>query len=192
MKSRYPAIKKVDGKVVCRGCGSDIPKGRQTWCSHECYKTRCPQMVIMAVRERDKGICQMCGLETVRRIVWWKDGETAQQQSERRKREKELKAEYDHITPFSEGGETILENMRTLCRKCHKERTAKWRKQKARKDRGIQDDLPTLAPYSESMVDSGRPNCFRTEPKLISPAARQPYLNPSVEPSSLKAAVRPS
>ena len=34
--------------------------------------------------------------------------------------------EADHIIPFSEGGETVLENMRTLCYPCHKHRTKKW------------------------------------------------------------------
>lgn len=33
--------------------------------------------------------------------------------------------------PFSEGGPTTLENMRTLCRPCHVEVTAMWRKAKA-------------------------------------------------------------
>lgn len=34
--------------------------------------------------------------------------------------------EHDHIVPFSEGGLTILENLRTLCGKCHKTRTKEW------------------------------------------------------------------
>jgi 5-methylcytosine-specific restriction endonuclease McrA len=94
-KSRYPSLKKVDGKYVCRGCGGEVPQGRQTWCSRECYKTHCPQMVNWAVRQRDKGICQICQLPAKR-------------------------PEYDHIIPFSKGGNTILENMRTLCTPCHK------------------------------------------------------------------------
>jgi 5-methylcytosine-specific restriction endonuclease McrA len=40
------------------------------------------------------------------------------------RRAKPKKPEYDHIVPFSEGGLTVLENMRTLCRPCHKARTA--------------------------------------------------------------------
>lgn len=34
--------------------------------------------------------------------------------------------EMDHITPFSEGGLTVIENVRTLCVICHKNRTKKW------------------------------------------------------------------
>jgi 5-methylcytosine-specific restriction endonuclease McrA len=43
--------------------------------------------------------------------------------------------EYDHIIPFSEGGLTLVENMRVLCRKCHKSRTALWRAEKAARRR---------------------------------------------------------
>lgn len=34
--------------------------------------------------------------------------------------------EMDHIIPYSEGGLTVLENVRTLCVVCHKKRTKKW------------------------------------------------------------------
>jgi hypothetical protein len=34
--------------------------------------------------------------------------------------------EMDHVIPFSEGGITILENVRTLCYLCHKKRTKQW------------------------------------------------------------------
>jgi len=36
--------------------------------------------------------------------------------------------EMDHVTPYSEGGLTVLENVRTLCIPCHKKRTKKWHK----------------------------------------------------------------
>ena len=35
--------------------------------------------------------------------------------------------EMDHIIPFSEGGLTVIENVRTLCALCHKKRTQQWR-----------------------------------------------------------------
>lgn len=36
----------------------------------------------------------------------------------------------DHIIPHSEGGEFVLENLRTLCVPCHKERTKQWHRAK--------------------------------------------------------------
>ncbi len=41
------------------------------------------------------------------------------------------KVNYDHVIPFSEGGLTVLENMRTLCEPCHKSRTKDWHKERS-------------------------------------------------------------
>lgn len=65
MRNRYPKLREgPDGKMICRGCGAPVPEGRQTWCSRECYKARCPQMVLFYVHQRDKGICAECGADT--------------------------------------------------------------------------------------------------------------------------------
>lgn len=152
MKNRYPKLIYRDGKPICRGCGGSIPKGRQTWCSAKCYDDFCPQRVIYFVKQRDKGICQLCGIDTKAETKAW---EQRKPQAPRyhdvwnkwpydiqgfqntpeyiafRKALKTWKAEspkpeYDHIKPFSEGGPTTLENMRTLCAKCHRTRTHDW------------------------------------------------------------------
>lgn len=62
------------------------------------------------VRQRDKHVCQSCKLDI--------------------KATMSLREEYDHIIPFSEGGLTVLENMRTLCSPCHNQRTREWKKAK--------------------------------------------------------------
>lgn len=38
--------------------------------------------------------------------------------------------EMDHVIPYSEGGLTVLENVRTLCLPCHKKRTKKWHRER--------------------------------------------------------------
>ncbi len=40
--------------------------------------------------------------------------------------------EMDHIIPFSEGGLTVIENVRTLCIICHKHRTKTWHKSRSK------------------------------------------------------------
>lgn len=97
--NRYPKIQK---KGFCRGCGHPIPSYRYTWCCYDCYKRFCPAEVFREVDKRDKRKCVICGSSN--------------------------KIEYDHIKPFSEGGLTIIENIRTLCINCHKKRTLNWRK----------------------------------------------------------------
>ena len=43
--------------------------------------------------------------------------------------------EMDHIVPYSEGGLTVLENVRTLCVICHRERSGKQAKERAARKR---------------------------------------------------------
>lgn len=157
MKCRYPKlIRDQNGRPLCRGCGKPVPKGRQTWCSNQCYAARCPGMVISAVFSRDKGVCAICGRDTIKLqracqrmlnraydLPWASPVLAGFGSKGERVRKAVHKAgfpgtyrqwwEADHIIPFSEGGETILENMRTLCVPCHRKRTRHWNKQKANK-----------------------------------------------------------
>lgn len=61
MKTRYPPIIE---KGKCRGCGSSVPKGRLTWCSTECFEKHDPATARWKVKQRDKGVCAMCGVDT--------------------------------------------------------------------------------------------------------------------------------
>ena len=165
-RSRYP---KQPEKKKCRGCHSDVPKGRSSWCSNKCYDTYEPRRVRWFCQERDKFICYHCGVDAERmrkryehackwempsQYSYFRDGVFQREQydravkislrHERRWREAAKKRittlrtagwpnhacrdwwEMDHIAPFSEGGLTILENVRTLCVVCHKKRTKKW------------------------------------------------------------------
>lgn len=170
-RPRYPDTVIENGVVLCRGCRKPVPKGRQTWCSNECYETKCPQRVRFHVWERDKGVCSDCGVDTQRmanrmqralrypEVSNWdysrgtmfnrEDYEKACKILVRHRTKvwnacAKRKAsmiqdgwpshtcrdwwEADHIIPHSEGGEYVLENMRTLCVPCHKKRTKQWHK----------------------------------------------------------------
>lgn len=127
-RGRHPVQqRREDGTWGCRGCGGEIPKGRQTWCSKACLKTWHPTFVLIEVRKRDHDVCSMCSFDmrkakeeyyAILRRRW--DGEDLPAP------EKPHKPNYDHIKPFSEGGLTVLENIRTLCEPCHKKRTKEW------------------------------------------------------------------
>ena len=154
-KSRYPALVKVDGKVVCRGCGAPVPKGRQTWCSRECYARNCPQMVMIEVRKRDKHVCQICkrhihelANEYIKSkpvfvtLKWGDPGYRAQLEAKWAWEKKIPNEEYDHIIPFSAGGKTVLENMRTVCSPCHKATPTYGSKVRKWKANHLQESLP--------------------------------------------------
>lgn len=90
------------------------------------------------VLARDRGICALCGIDTLllrRRIMRLPFAE----------RMRELKAmietgiiirgrktwwEADHIVPVVEGGDSNLENLRTLCTACHSDVTRALRERR--------------------------------------------------------------
>lgn len=143
-RSRFPIRqKRDDGTFGCRGCGSDIPKGRQTWCSSACVEKHEPRSVLEAVRKRDKGVCQRCSFDlSAARKEWRLRKPDSYGHEYRTWLREEPQEEYDHIIPFSEGGLTVLENMRTLCHKCHVQVTTEWRRSKKRNGQSqIQNQL---------------------------------------------------
>lgn len=137
-----------NGRNLCRQCHEEVGKGRRTFCSDECvHQWRITTDIGYArglVYKRDKGVCSICGLDTValqkqflaelkdrqqQRIPWtqWKQ-----------ERLKELQIpchrtsgdwwDMDHTLPVAEGGgEATLDNLRTLCVPCHHKVTAELR-----------------------------------------------------------------
>ena len=128
-RTRFPVqTRNADGKGLCRGCG-ELPKPPKTaWCSAACRERYHPSYVMSAVRARDKDVCAECrGDFSNSKRVWW-----GQTWNERMEASSRPIAEYDHIVPFSEGGLTVLENIRTLCTTCHAKRTADWYAERAK------------------------------------------------------------
>lgn len=136
-KGRFPIRqKREDGTYGCRGCGGDIPKNRQTWCSRGCAGRFHPSQVIASVERRDKGVCQLCGFDCAAAKREWRKavmdlGYSYEPCIAPMKVPRPPRAEYDHIIPFSEGGMTVLENMRTLCSLCHRKVTAEFAAKRA-------------------------------------------------------------
>ena len=136
-RPRYPEVKYgPDGKARCRGCGGEIPKGRYTWCSQECYDLHEPTRVKHLVWERSGGRCEWCGYDfkveekKYNDAYWEKYRARPMYSTYPIDVEKPRAREYDHIVPHSEGGEYSLENIRLLCSECHKKRTREWHREK--------------------------------------------------------------
>lgn len=66
-EARLP--KGPNGRALCRRCGTEVPKGRRTFCSaacvHEWQLETNPGYCRSQVFERDHGVCALCGLDTV-------------------------------------------------------------------------------------------------------------------------------
>ena len=130
-----------DGRVLCRWCAIEVPRGRRTFCSADCvheWKLRTdPGYLREQVFARDHGVCAACGTDTeLLRKEFRKLDYRARRQFLKEWKLKEgwrrSLWDADHIVPVAEGGgECDLANMRTLCLKCHRAATAELRKRLA-------------------------------------------------------------
>jgi 5-methylcytosine-specific restriction protein A len=119
---------------LCRWCRAEVQGRRRTFCSDACvheWKLRTdPGYLREQVFARDKGVCAGCGADTV---AMRRDMRKLDYAARRRllkewgQREGSRKSwwDADHAVPVAEGGgQCDLENMRTLCLKCHRTATA--------------------------------------------------------------------
>jgi 5-methylcytosine-specific restriction protein A len=122
------------GRALCRYCGLEVPPGRRTfcseWCVHEWRLRTDPGYLRDRVFARDRGVCALCAVDTVR--AW---NHLRRQRGAARQRAltawglrgltRRSLWDADHILPVAlGGGECDLSNLRTLCVKCHRAVTA--------------------------------------------------------------------
>lgn len=129
---------------MCRWCKGAVSGRRRTFCSDACvheWRLRSSTTYLReCVFERDRGVCALCGTDThrLRRKIMRLPF------TERMREIRALQArgavhrgrkswwEADHILPVVEGGDSNLENIRTLCISCHREATRALRVRRAR------------------------------------------------------------
>lgn len=130
-----------NGRNLCRWCNLEVPKGRVTFCSDWCveeWRLRSdPGYLREKVLARDRGICALCRVDC--EAVWRNLRRLRGAARLKLLRDWGLNPgsrkslwDADHIVPVVEGGgECDLENIRTLCLKCHRAATAELRKRRA-------------------------------------------------------------
>jgi len=126
-----------NGRVLCRWCSLEVPKGRLTFCSDWCvneWRLRSdPGYMREQVLERDHGICVECNVDCekeYRRLRRLKGAARVEGWAAWGLKPNQRRSlwDADHILPVAEGGgECDLANMRTLCLRCHREATAELR-----------------------------------------------------------------
>lgn len=106
----------------CAWCGSELPKGRRTWCGDRCadafWKNHWWSLARRAVKRRDKYACKRCGHKPPKRS-----------DPTYRKRRKTDRLEVNHIQQALGAHRSLsclhhLKNLETLCLACHKAVTA--------------------------------------------------------------------
>lgn len=120
----------ANGRRPCRWCHGPLPKGRSSWCSNDCVQSylmrKTWKYAARAVLNRDKGRCQICGIDLkrlkallretrgrgyafARWVLMWFDLMNRREVYD-----------IDHIVPRWRGGTNHPSNLRTLCVCCHK------------------------------------------------------------------------
>jgi 5-methylcytosine-specific restriction protein A len=127
------------GRGLCRWCKQEVAGRRRTFCSDPCvheWRLRSSTSYLRdCVLERDRGVCAICSLDTVRlrrrvmRLPFAKRMAElrALQQKGTVLRGRKTWWEADHVVPVVEGGDSNLDNVRTLCIPCHRNVTAELR-----------------------------------------------------------------
>lgn len=139
-----------NGRALCRRCGTEVPKGRRSWCSVQCVSDHRvesdPSYARFQVGKRDNGICALCRLDCnrleamlerkhggahrdrVRRLFYLVTGRPHTSKFATWRSLWEM----DHVKPVVEGGGACgLDNLRTLCVWCHNRATAELRRRLA-------------------------------------------------------------
>ena len=176
-RADYRALPRGEaGRLLCRWCSVEVPKGRRTfcsdWCVHEWRLRTDPGYLREKVLERDRGICAGCGIDCLH----------AELQLRRLRGASRLKAslawglrpgtrkslwDADHIVPVVEGGgECDLANIRTLCLKCHRTATAELRKRRG----NVTDVGQTRLGVGQTPSSAADPQ-VRSSPKAASDSA---------------------
>lgn len=145
-----PLKKGPNGRNLCRQCEKEVKRPRITFCSDKCVDAwrllTDPNFMRSRVRDRDKGVCATCGLDTknvkvavrVLRELWHGSYVEGARKPivELVRIIRELEDalgiagrstfwDADHIKAVVDGGgECGLENIQTLCLWCHRQKTA--------------------------------------------------------------------
>ena len=135
-----------NGRNLCRWCRVEVSGRRRTFCSDDCvheWRLRSSVSYLReCVFERDRGVCALCAHDTEkerRRVMRMKFAARMQELQALQRaglvpRKRKSWWDADHIVPVVEGGDSNLENVRTLCYPCHRGVTAELR---ARRKQGL-------------------------------------------------------
>ncbi len=176
-KSRYMG-RQIDAKLIpkneegltcCRWCGKGVKPPKRTMCSQECVhelKLRINGRYLRdCVYKRDRGICALCNIDTKKtastanQLMGEEKIKFLAENSISTKRKIWIQKhggglwDADHIIPVKEGGGLCgLENIRTLCIKCHKAET----KILAGKNKKIKNEKAVKEKKKETIEKKGK------------------------------------
>jgi len=136
----------------CAWCGAELPKRRRTWCSDRCgdafWNNHWWSLARRAAKRRDKYCCRRCGERAPKRPIRANfTREKAYKDAIRtwRQNRKSERLEVNHIVPAAGNHRQLsclhhLNNLETLCVRCHRVETDKLARSRRKKDKAVSQD----------------------------------------------------
>ena len=172
--------------IGCRYCGKkELPGKRKTFCSKECVDNYCMRTSTTYLRNlifrRDKGICNICLLDTklISRQIYDSEKRTGERSSlrdthqigdKRVKRNGMSCWDADHVQMVALGGGLSgLENFRTLCKSCHKTVTRSQQEllKQMRKEKKMKISNDSIDVKKHNIINmSTHPTSSKKSPKI--------------------------
>lgn len=97
------------------------------------YNASDPREVRRRLRKRDRGVCAHCRLDSYALGRELRGRGRTRALRERGFKPRQSLWEVDHIVPLIDGGGHDLSNLQSLCAPCHKEKTAREARERARR-----------------------------------------------------------
>ena len=129
--------KGTNGRLLCRWCSLEVPARRFTFCSDWCvneWRLRTdPGYLREQVLLRDAGVCAICRTDTITAYRELRRSRGSQRKKllatwGLRRLTRQSLWDADHKVPVVEGGgQCDLQNLRTLCVRCHRLQTCELR-----------------------------------------------------------------
>ena len=141
MRNIKRVIFKLNNRLVCGWCLTELPMGVSDFCDRNCEHEFNQRSSYTYLRDetfkRDKGVCKECQIDTVKleeefREILETQGFEAYiaYVEEVNFHIKSALWEADHIIPIALGGRIDLSNIQTLCYKCHRGKTGEQNNQR--------------------------------------------------------------
>lgn len=152
------------GRKLCLWCETEIGPRRRVWCGDACANAYWDAATWRGLRakvaKRDRGICALCATDcrALRRtyvaLAPSKRKAFAESWNVPSRRRRKTWWDADHTIALAEGGKNELDNLRTLCLRCHKEQTRALAARLVSTRREKKNAYPALLERARRLLDA--------------------------------------
>jgi hypothetical protein len=152
------------GRPLCAWCETEVAPRRRTWCSDRCANAYWEAATWRGLRarlgKRDRGVCALCRVDCralrreFARLPKHKRARFAESYGIPARRRRATWWDADHVTPIAEGGLNALDNLRTLCIRCHKSETKSLNARRAQARQAADPPWDRLLRRANALLDA--------------------------------------